>query len=130
MAYGRYDWPTKRSGHTSMGEVLNFPSQRAQGMAWLDRELRSLLASRGADQALIDFAATQLTDIYSELSDAEAQSVSVALPPGLDPAERDRLYNEINEGLARMRRENHSLLVRLMARLVLTELKLFQHERG
>lgn len=113
-----------------MGEVLNFPSQRAQGMAWLDRELRSLLASRGADQALIDFAATQLTDIYSELSGSETQSISVTLPPGLEAPERDQLYQQINEGLARMRQENHSLLVRLMARLVLTELKLFQHERG
>jgi hypothetical protein len=113
-----------------MGDVLNFPSQRAQGMAWLDRELRKLLAARGADQALIDFAATQLTDIYSELGDAEPQSISVTLPPGLGTAEREQLYHDINEGLASMRRENHSLLVRLMARLVLTELKLFQRERG
>lgn len=113
-----------------MGELLDFPSQRAQGMAWLDRELRKLLAARGADQALIDFAATQLTDIYCELDDAEQQSISITLPAGLTEAERERLYHDINEGLTSMRRENHSLLVRLMARLVLTELKLFQHERG
>ncbi len=112
-----------------MGNVLNFPSQRAQGMAWLDRELRKLLASRGADQALIDFAATQLTGLYAELSDSEQQSITITLPPGLEAAEREQLYHAINDGLSTMRRENHSLLVRLMARLVLTELKLFQHER-
>ncbi|MDO8861522.1 hypothetical protein Q6D67_07390 [Haliea sp. E1-2-M8] len=113
-----------------MGDILDFPSQRAQGMAWLDRELRKLLASRGADQALIDFAATQLSNIYSELGDSEQQSISVTLPPGLTDAEREQLYRDIDEGLANMRRENHALLVRLMARLVLTELKLFQRERG
>lgn len=113
-----------------MGDVLDFPSRRAQGLAWLDRELRKLLASRGADQALIDFAATQLHGIYCELGDAAQQSISVTLPPGLADAERARLYDQIDEGLTSIRRENHSLLVRLMARLVLTELKLFQHERG
>ncbi len=112
-----------------MGDVLNFPSQRAQGIAWLDRELRKLLAARGADQELIDFAATQLTAIYSELSESEQQSITISLPPGLGSAEREQLYHAINEGLSSMRRENHSLLVRLMARLILTELKLFQHER-
>ncbi|MEQ8801110.1 hypothetical protein [Haliea sp.] len=112
-----------------MGDVLDFPSQRAQGLAWLDRELRKLLASRGADQALIDFAATQLTEIYCEVGDAEQQTISITLPPGLGDAQRDQLYDQISEGLASMRQQNHSLLVRLMARLVLTELKLFQHQR-
>ena len=39
-----------------MADILAFPSQRAQALAYLDRELRQLLLHKGADQALIDFA--------------------------------------------------------------------------
>ena len=46
-----------------MGDVLDFPSQQAKGLAYLDRELRSLLDAKGADQQLIDFTAEQLTRI-------------------------------------------------------------------
>ena len=51
-----------------MGEILEFPSQQAQGLAYLDRQLRSMLDAKGADQALIDFAATQLTQIYAQFT--------------------------------------------------------------
>lgn len=112
-----------------MGDLLEFPSQRAQGLAYLDRELRKLLAARGADQALIDFAASQLTGIYAELSESEQYSFAVELPAGLSAADQEALYRQINDGLAGLRRENHALMIRLAARLVLTELRLFQHER-
>jgi hypothetical protein len=39
------------------------------------------------------------------------------------------LYQQINTGLEGIRRENHALLVKLVAQLVLAEVKLFQHER-
>ncbi len=45
------------------------------------------------------------------------------------PGERDALYQQINTGLEGIRRENHSLMVQLIARLVLAEVRLFQHER-
>ena len=63
-----------------MGKVFEFPSQQAQGLTYLDRELRCLLESKGADQALIDFAAKQLTRIYAELSDSEQYIFSLKIP--------------------------------------------------
>ena len=33
-----------------MGDILEFPSQQAQGLAYLERQLREMLAARGADQ--------------------------------------------------------------------------------
>ena len=39
-----------------MGDILEFPSQQAQGLAFLERELESLLRSKGADEQLIAFA--------------------------------------------------------------------------
>lgn len=112
-----------------MADILEFPSRRAQGLTFLERELRKLLAQKGADQALIDFAAGELTTLYEELVGAEQYQLHVALPEGLSGHQRDALYREINEGLGRVQRDNHTLLVGLVARLVLTRLQLFQHQR-
>ena len=113
-----------------MADILEFPSRQAQGLAFLDRELRTLLAARGADERLIDFAVNQLTRMYTELSESEQYGFSVELPQSIDAAEKDSLYRQINEGLEGIRRENHSVMVKLIAQLVLAEVRLFQHERS
>lgn len=113
-----------------MGEILEFPSRQAQGLAYLDRELRALLSARGADERLIEFAVSQLTQTYAQLSESEQYSFAVELPASIEPQERDALYRQINTGLEGIRKENHSLMVQLIARLVLAELRLFQHERA
>ncbi|TXS96490.1 hypothetical protein FV139_03140 [Parahaliea maris] len=113
-----------------MGDVLEFPSRQAQGLAYLDRQLRDLLTAKGADDELIDFAAAQLTRIYAELSASEQYSFSVALPAGLGSSEAETLRQQIDNGLEGLRRENHALMVRLVAQLVLAEVRLFQHERS
>ncbi len=112
-----------------MGEILEFPSQQAQGLAFLDRQLRALLATKGADEQLIDFAANQLTQIYAQLSESEQYSFSVELPASIGHEDKDRLYQQINTGLEGIRKENHALMVNLIAQLVLAEVRLFQHER-
>ncbi len=113
-----------------MGDILEFPSQQAQGLAFLDRQLRELLTARGADQQLIDFTAEQLTRIYAELTEAEQYSFSVELPASLNAEEASSLYDQINTGLSGIRKENHALMLKLIAQLVLAEVKLFQHERA
>lgn len=112
-----------------MGEILEFPSQQAQGLAFLDRQLRALLASKGADEQLIDFAAGQLTRVYAQLSESEQYSFSVELPESIGHEDRGKLYQQINAGLEGIRAENHTLMVKLIAQLVLAEVRLFQHER-
>lgn len=112
-----------------MGEILEFPSRQAQGLAYLDRELRSLLAERGADDRLIDFAVNQLTRTYAQLSESEQYSFSVELPTSTSEADRDKIYQQVNTGLEGIRQENHSLMLKLAAQLVLAEVKLFQHQR-
>ena len=39
------------------------------------------------------------------------------------------LQEDIAQGIEQLRKEHHDLTLRLAARLILTELKLFQHER-
>lgn len=113
-----------------MGELLEFPSPRAQGLAFLDRHIRKLLADRGADEALLDYAAKELTGIYSQIQRGEQYSFSVNLPPQLDEKARTRLKLEIETGLEDLRRENHALLLQLIAELVLARVQLFQARRG
>lgn len=113
-----------------MGDILEFPSQQIQGLAFLDRQLRELLISKGADERLVDFAAKQLTSMYAELSQSELYSFTVDLPAQLEPREREKLSAQITAGLEGVRKENHALLVRMVAQLVLAQVRLFQHERG
>ena len=112
-----------------MGDVLEFPSQQAQGLAFLDTQLRTMLRAKGADEQLVEFAAAQLTSIYADLSESEQYSFSVELPQSVSAADRDRLYAQVTAGLEGIRKENHALLVRLVARLLLAEVRLFQHDR-
>ncbi len=112
-----------------MGKVLEFPSQQVQGLAYLDAQLRILLASKGADQQLIDFAADQLTRTYAELSESEQYSFSIQLPPGIGDNDSEALNRQINTGLEGIRGESHALMIKLVAQLVLAKVRLFQHER-
>jgi predicted AlkP superfamily phosphohydrolase/phosphomutase len=113
-----------------MGDILTFPSQQAQGLAFLDRELRSLLQTKGADEQLIDFAAGQLTRIYAQLSESEQYSFCIDLPATISDEERDKLHTQVTDGLEGIRQENHALMVQLIAQLVLAEVRVFQHERS
>ena len=112
-----------------MGHVFEFPSQHAQGLAYLDRQLRALLSAKGADEQLIDYAATQLTRIYSRVNSGEPYSFSVTLPGDLAPQHREAMEQQINQGLEEIRRENHSVMLELVARLVLAEVKLYRASR-
>ncbi len=113
-----------------MGRVYEFPSQQAQGLGYLDRELRNLLESKGADQQLIDFAATQLTKIYAQLSESEQYVFSLTVPAGIAEDDREDLKRQINTGLEGIRQENHAMMVNLVAQLVLAEVRLYQQEKG
>jgi hypothetical protein len=112
-----------------MGDILEFPSQRTQGLAFLDRQLRDLLTAKGADDQLVDFAARQLTSIYTQLSELEQYSFTVELPAQLGAQESADLYRQISAGLEGIRKENHALLIQMVAQLVLAKVRLFQHER-
>ncbi len=113
-----------------MGDVLEFPTPKAQGMAFLESQLRDILDRKGADEQLIAFAVEQLVRVYGRINDSEQYSFSVHLPDGLSDAARDTLHREINAGLETVRRNNHALMLELVAQLVLAEVKLFQHERS
>ncbi len=112
-----------------MGDILSFPSSTARGLAHLDRTIRDLLTARGADDELIDFAAAELTRVYRQVSEGENYQLDVKLPGGLDDAQRDALYLGINAGLKTLRRENHGLVLELVAQLVLARVSLFQLSR-
>ena len=112
-----------------MANVIEFPSQRAQGLAFLDQQIRELLRARGADEELIDFAAETTRKVYERSIDAENYSFSVTLPESVSQADAEVLRESIREGVQRIRDENHAVVIRLIAELVLAEVKMFQANR-
>ncbi len=113
-----------------MGRVLEFPSQQVQGLAYLGAQLGELLASKGADQQLIDFASEQLTQTYAELAKAEQYSFSIQLPVGLNDSDSSELNRQINTGLEGIRAENHALMIQLVAQLVLAKVQLYHRDQS
>ena len=95
----------------------------------MERELRAMLTARGADAALIEFALSALTSVYTEMSESSDFSFRVDLPKDISPEDANRLQWQIAEGIDGIRTQHHNLAIKLAARLVLTEMKLFQQQR-
>ena len=112
-----------------MTNILEFPSQRVQGLAFLDQQIRELLAARGADDELINFAADTVKRVYERSVGAENYSFSVALPEGVSEQDAETLRDAIRQGVEQIRDENHAVVVRLIAELVMAEVRMFQANR-
>lgn len=112
-----------------MGKVVDFPTRGTRGVAFLESQLRQLLATKGADEPLIDFAVEQLVTTYARLRETEQYSFSVHFPDTLTAQQQQSLQDEINSGLEGIRAENHSLMLELTAQLLLTRIALFQQQR-
>jgi hypothetical protein len=113
-----------------LASIIEFPSQRAQGLAFLDQQIRKLLAERGADDELIDFAADTVKRVYERCIDAENYSFSVSLPEGTSEEDAAAMRESIRQGLQHIRDENHAVVIRLIAELVMAEVRMFQANRS
>ena len=112
-----------------MADILEFPAREKQAFYFSQEQLSQLLSSKGADQTLIDFAIASLTDAYGELQKESDCHFEVRLPGQLTEQEALRLQEDIGAAIEQLRKEHHDLTLRLAARLMLTELRLFQRER-
>jgi hypothetical protein len=112
-----------------VSNVLEFPSQRVQGLAFLDQQIRGLLRTRGADEELINFAADTVKRVYERSVEAEDYSFSVTLPDGISDPDAEALRRSIKQGVERIRDENHAVVIRLIAELVMAEVRMFQARR-
>ena len=112
-----------------MADILEFPTRETRAFDFLREQLDQLLRQKGADDALIDHAVASLTDVYRDLQTDSECHFEVRLPTQISGLEAERLQEDIAAGIERLRREQHDLTLKLAAKLVLTELRLFQHER-
>ena len=112
-----------------MSNVLEFPSRENQAYAFLTENFTALLRDKGADETLIAHATALLLKVYGEAQDTADFAFSVNLPDDLTTVQIAQLQQEIEAGADRQRRHHHSLMIRMAAQLLLTELKLFQHAR-
>ena len=112
-----------------MAKILEFPSQRSQGLAYLEQKIRDMMVARGADEELENFAAQTLKSLYQKNIEAENYTFSLELPESIDDAAASELQASIETGLESIRSENHALVIRLVAELVLAEVRHFQLTR-
>ena len=113
-----------------MATILQFPSARIQGLSFLEDQLRDLLRGKGADEELMDYAASTVRDIYQRNVAEENYSFSLSLPEDTSEHSAENLQRQIESGVAGIRAENHSIIIRLIAELALAEVKLFQLQRA
>ena len=112
-----------------MSNILEFPSREKQAYAYLTDQLGSLLRDKGADDVLIAYATELLTKVYGDLQGESDFSFSVSLPNSMDVDEVQQLQEEISSGVEALRQHQHSIMIRMAAQLLLTELELFQRSR-
>ena len=112
-----------------MAKVLEFPSRQVQGLSYVESQLRELLKRKGADQALMDYAAITIREIYQHYANAENYSFRLELPEATDEAMSKLLQARIEDGIEGIRAENHAIIVRLIAELALARVQLYQRER-
>ncbi len=112
-----------------MASILQFPANELKGLNFLEQQVRQMLSQRGADEQLIDFAASTLRDVYQRHSNAENYQLEIELPSSLADNEAQQLTASVQAAIEHIRDENHGILIRLIAELVLAEVKNFQCER-
>jgi len=113
-----------------MAELLEFPTREKQAFQFLSDALAAMLRQKGADDTLVAYAINTLADVYGELLRESDCQFEVRLPARMSEEEAQHLQQDIAAGIDQLRSEQHYLTLKLAARLVLTELRLFQHERA
>ena len=113
-----------------MAKILDFPSARIQGLSFLQNEVKHLLEQKGAGTDLQEFAAATVKDIYQRHVSAATTPFELRLPESIAAADASQLETQIATNLAALQAENHAVVVRLIAELTLTEVKLFQLQNG
>lgn len=113
-----------------MGKVIELPSRAAQGMAYLDAEIRQLMATKGESDEAIELALDTLKDVYSRYEEIGKQRFSVKLPPELSEAQLKDIQSQIEKGITVLTEEHRHIINILAAELVITKLKLLSHEES
>lgn len=112
-----------------MSDILEFPTTAARAAHYLELHLREMLKERGADEELVQFTLHSLKSVFAEMAEAEKLSFKVDIPAGLNDDAKAMLQEQIAKGIETMQGVHHQSMVKLAARLVLTEMKLFQVTR-
>lgn len=111
-----------------MGNVIDLPSRAQQGMAFLEKEIRKLMAEKGESEAAVELALDTLKDVYSRYGDIGKLGFEITLPPTLTEEQSSSIYKQINDGLNILIDEHSHIINRLAAELIMTKLKLLEQQ--
>lgn len=109
-----------------MGKVIELPSKAAQGMAFLDAEIRKLMSEKGESEEAVELALSTLKDVYSRYEEIGNQGFAVKLPAQLNEEEVSDIRSQIELGIAKLTEEHRHIINLLAAELVMTKLALLK----
>ena len=109
-----------------MGEVIKFPSNAQQGMAFLEEGIRELMISKGESEESIKITLNILKDVYRQYGDIGKQYFQLKLPPYIKDEHIQLISQQITEGIQMLNKEHAKVINKLASELVLTKLKLYQ----
>ena len=111
-----------------MGNVIKFPSNEQQGMAFLENGIRELMLSKGESKETINITLNILKDVYKEYGNIVLQHFQLILPPYIKSEHIHLISEQGTEGIQLLNKEHTRVINKLASELVLTKLKLYQTE--
>jgi len=109
-----------------MGEVIKFPSNAQQGMAFLEEGIRELMISKGESEESITVTLNILKDVYRQYGDIGKQYFQLKLPPYIKDEHIQLISQQVTDGIQMLNKEHARIINKLASELVLTKLKLYQ----
>jgi len=111
-----------------MGEVIKFPSNAQQGLAFLEDGVRELMLAKGENETSIEVTLKILKDVYREYGDIGRQSFQIKLPPYLKKEHIVIISQQVTDGIQMLNKEHARVINKLASELILTKLELFRYK--
>jgi hypothetical protein len=111
-----------------MGDVIKFPSNAQQGLAFLEDGVRDLMLSKGENEASIEITLNILKDVYRQYGDIGQQYFQIKLPPYLKNEHIEIISQQVTDGIQMLNKEHARVINKLASELVLTKLELYKYK--
>jgi len=111
-----------------MGDVIKFPSNAQQGIAFLEDGIRELMLSKGENEASIHITLKILKDVFRQYGDIGKQSFQLKLPPYMQDEHIQFISDQVTEGVQMLNKEHARIINKLASELVLTKLELYRYK--
>jgi hypothetical protein len=112
-----------------VAEIVDFAKYKAELEAQKG-SVGSFLRERGADNELAEFGEQLSKELVGLLDNLGQYNFPVTLPRSLSAEEQMQITADVNAGIGQVHGKLEAVIRTLVARTLIAELKVFQHERS